>query len=199
MKTEPDTGKAAVIVLAAGRSERFGTDNKLLHPIDGTPMIRRTVERVLDAGLGDVVVVTGHNADDIERALRGLQVRCVRNATPWAGMGISLATGANALKSETEAVFVVLGDMPELKPGTLTTMLGALDPEGGHDIVVPVHEGKRGHPVLFAARYFTQLCALSGDTGARAILNAHPERVHAQPVDDPGTLLDIDAPEDLKK
>jgi molybdenum cofactor cytidylyltransferase len=75
----------------------------------------------------------------------------------------------------------------------------ALDPKGGHDIVVPVFDGKRGHPVLFAARYFTRLCALSGDTGARGILNAHPERVSAVPVDDPGTLLDVDTPEDLTK
>ncbi len=199
MKVGPDADKAAVIILAAGRSERFGVDNKLLHLIDGTPMIRCTAEQVLGAGLGDVIVVTGHDADEVERALRGLRVRCIRNATPWAGMGISLATGANALGTEPEAAFVVLGDMPTLKPGTLAIMLDALDPKGGHDIVVPVHDGRRGHPVLFAARYFTQLCALSGDTGARAILNAHPERVHAQPVDDPGTLLDIDTPADLSK
>jgi molybdenum cofactor cytidylyltransferase len=198
MTATPDADKAAAIVLAAGRSERFGADNKLLHPVDGTPMIRRTAEQILGAGLGDVIVVTGHDADEVERALQGLTVRCVRNATPWAGMGISLATGANALNPETEAVFVVLGDMPTLKPETLVVMLDGLDPKGGHDIVVPVHDGRRGHPVLFAARYFTQLCALSGDTGARAILNAHPERVHAQPVDDPGTLLDIDTPDDLK-
>ncbi len=199
MKTKPDTTKAAAIILAAGRSERFGTDNKLLHPIDGTPMIRVTAERVLAANLGDVVVVTGHDADQVERALNGLSIRCVRNATPWSGMGTSLATGANAVNAEMTSLFVMLGDMPKLKPETLTQMLGALDYKGGHDIVVPVHNGRRGHPVLFAARYFTRLCALSGDTGARAILNAHPERVIAVPVDDPGTLLDIDTPEDLSK
>ena len=199
MKAKPDTTKAAAIILAAGRSERFGTDNKLLHHVNGEPMIRVTVERVLNANLGDVVVVTGHDADQVERALNGLAVRCVRNATPWSGMGTSLAAGANAINTEMTSLFVVLGDMPKLRHETLTAMLGALDHRGGHDIVVPVHNGKRGHPVLFSARYFTRLCALSGDTGARAILNAHPERVIAVPVDDPGTLLDIDTPEDLSK
>lgn len=199
MSTGPDATKAAVIILAAGRSERFGTDNKLLQTVGGQPMIRQTVEHVTAAGMGDVIVVTGHDADDVERSLNGLPVRCARNATPWAGMGTSLATGANAVKPEAEAMFVVLGDMPGLKPETLTTMLRALDSREGHDIVVPVYDGKRGHPVLFAAKYFTRLCALSGDTGARSILQDHPERVIAVPVDDPGTLLDVDTPEDLKK
>ncbi|MBO6519508.1 MAG: nucleotidyltransferase family protein [Rhodospirillales bacterium] len=199
MSTGPDAAKVAVVILAAGRSERFGTDNKLLESIGGEAMIRRTAEQVVAAGMGDVIVVTGHDADDVERALNGLPVRCARNATPWAGMGTSLATGANAVKPDAEAMFVVLGDMPRLKPETLTALLVALDTKRGRDIVVPVHDGKRGHPVLFAAKYFTRLCALSGDTGARSILKDHPERVVAVPVDDPGTLLDVDTPEDLRK
>jgi molybdenum cofactor cytidylyltransferase len=199
MSAAVDTGTVSAIILAAGRSQRFGADNKMLHPIDDEPMIRRTVRQVLAAGLGEVIVVTGHEADAVERTLQGLGVRCARNATPWAGMGTSLATGANAVNPEARAMFVVLGDMPRLQPETLLALLGALDPKGGHDIVVPVFDGKHGHPVLFAARYFTRLCALSGDTGARGILNAHPERVSAVPVDDPGTLLDVDTPEDLTK
>lgn len=189
----------AAIILAAGRSQRFGDGNKMLHPIDGEAMIRHTASQVLAAGLGDVVVVTGHDADDVERALQGLNVRCARNATPWDGMGTSLAAGANAIKTDAQAMFVILGDMPRLQPATILKLLGKLDPGGGHDIVVPVYEGRRGHPVLFAARYFSRLCALSGDTGARDILNAHPERVAAVPVDDPGTLIDVDTPEDLLK
>lgn len=186
----------AAVILAAGRSQRFGDENKMLHLIDGQTMIRHTVNAVLAAGLGDVVVVTGHEADAVERALQGLPIRCVRNATPWAGMGTSLATGANAVFREAEAMFIVLGDMPRLKTNTLLTLLAALDLQRGHDIVVPVHDGRRGHPVLFAKRYFTRLCALSGDTGARDLLNKHPERFDAVNVDDPGTLLDIDTPGD---
>ncbi|MEX0693489.1 MAG: nucleotidyltransferase family protein [Rhodospirillales bacterium] len=188
--------ETAAVILAAGRSQRFGDVNKMLHPINGVPMIRRTVDTVLAAGFGDVVLVTGHEADAVERSLQGLPIRCVRNATPWAGMGTSLATGANAIFSEAQAMFIVLGDMPHLQTGTLLHLLDALDVKNGHDIVVPVHDGRRGHPVLFAKRYFTRLCALSGDIGARDILNNHPERVAAVPVDDPGTLLDIDTPDD---
>lgn len=189
--------ETAAVILAAGRSQRFGEENKMLHLINGEPMIKRTVDTVLNAGLGDVIVVTGQDADAVERTLQGLPIRCVRNATPWAGMGTSLATGANTVSAEVQAMFVVLGDMPHLKTNTILNLLAAMDPQRGHDIVVPVHDGRRGHPVLFAKRYFTRLCALSGDTGAREILNKHPERVDAVNVDDPGTLIDIDTPDDV--
>ncbi len=190
---------SAAIILGAGRSERFGAENKLLHEIDGVPVIRLTAEAVLGAGLAEVVVVTGHDADHVEPALAGLAVKCVRNATPWAGMGTSLAVGANAVHSGYSGVFVMLGDMPRLQSSTLSRMLQSFEPTSGRDIAVPVTDGRRGHPVLFGPRYFPQLCALSGDDGARWILKDHPERVQAVHVDDPGTLFDIDTPEDAAR
>lgn len=189
--------ETAAIILGAGRSERFGPQNKLLHTFNGAPIIRRTVEAVLGANLAEVIVVTGHDADNVEPALAGLAVTCVRNATPWAGMGTSLAVGANAVKPGRNALFVMLGDMPKLKSSTLTLMLKDFNPTSGRDIAVPITEGRRGHPVLFGPRHFPQLCALTGDDGARQILKDHPERVQAVNVDDPGTLFDIDTPEDV--
>lgn len=188
---------AAAIVLAAGRSQRFGTENKLLHPIDGVPMVRHTVQHVLDAGLGQVVVVTGHDADEVERALQGLCVKCVRNATPWAGMGTSLAVGANAVGDDTEAVMIMLGDMPTLKTETLVAILDVFDPTSGHDIVIPFYDGRRGHPVTFGARHLPRLRAQTGDQGAKDLLRDAPERVQAIEVDDPGILMDVDTPGDL--
>ncbi len=190
------TGTAA-IVLAAGQSTRFGPQNKLLQNIDGKPIIRLTVESVCDAGLAQVVVVTGDDTDAVKMALSGLPVEYVENATPWAGMGTSLAAGANAVEADTPAVFIVLGDMPKLSPKTFTALSKAIDNDNGHDIAVPVYDGRRGHPVLFGRRYLTALRALNADQGARAILKANPERIRATPVDDPGTVLDIDTPEDL--
>lgn len=189
----------AAIILGAGRSERFGAENKLLHKIDDIPIIRLTVAAVLDANIAEVIVVTGHDADQVEASLAGLAVTCVRNATPWAGMGTSLAVGANAIQSGYSGVFVMLGDMPKLKSTTLTQMLQDFDPKTGRDIAVPIANGRRGHPVLFGPRHFPQLCALSGDDGARQILKNHPERVLAVNVDDPGTLFDVDTPEDAAK
>ncbi len=189
--------EAAAIVLAAGQSKRFGPDNKLLQEIDGTAIVRRTVESVLEAGIPRPIVVTGDDAADTEAALAGLDVAFVNNATPWAGMGTSLAAGANAVTAEVDGVFIVLGDMPQLSPRTFKALQDAIENDNGHDIAVPVHDGTRGHPVLFGRRYLPELRALNADQGARSILNANPERVRAVHVEDPGTLIDIDTPDDL--
>ncbi len=191
------TKNIAAIILAAGQSKRFGEQNKMLFDVDDVPVIRRTVERIASARLGDVVLVTGEDTAGVLQACEGVDFRHIENATPWAGMGTSLAAGANAIGEEMEAVFVVLGDMPFLKPETIIQMAEAFDPTSGNDIAVPIHDGRRGHPVLFAKKYLTQLRALTGDQGARALLIKHPERVQAIAVDDPGTLIDIDKPEDL--
>lgn len=187
----------AVIVLAAGQSTRFGDENKLLSLIDGEPMIVHCTNIPLRAGVGEVIVVTGHEALSIEKALKDLPVKTVRNVTPEAGMGTSLAAGANAIRSLPETVMIMLGDMPLLKVETLQKLISDFAPETGHDIVVPVQDGRRGHPVLFSATYLPKLCALSGDAGARSILRDHPERVRAVKVDDPGTRYDIDTENDL--
>lgn len=187
----------AVIILAAGQSTRFGPDNKLLHSINDDPVIVHTAKVALNAGVKEVIVVTGHDADAVEEALKGLDVQVVRNATPHAGMGTSLAAGANAVRSLPNAVMIMLGDMPMIKPETLQQIVSEFAPDNGPDIIVPVHDGRRGHPVLFGASYMPKLCALTGDTGARAILLNHPERVRAINVDDLGTLQDIDTQDDL--
>lgn len=189
--------RISAVVLAAGLSERFGTDNKLLQIIDGQSIIRRTAHLANEAGFGEIVVVTGHNADAVEAEIAGLSVTTVRNATPKAGMGTSLAAGANAVRSLPDAVIIMLGDMPFMSVDTLKKISAAHAPSEGRDIVVPVYDGRRGHPVLFGAKYMPQLCALTGDTGARTILRNYPERVRAVDVDDPGIHHDIDTPEDL--
>lgn len=193
-----DADNVAAVVLAAGQSERFGPENKLLHTIDGKPIISHTVETVCGANVGEVIVVTGHDTQNVEDVITDASVIVTRNATPQAGMGTSLAAGANAIRSHPDAILVVLGDMPNVTPETLGKLITLFNPEGGHDIIVPVFEGRRGHPVLFGARYLPYLCALTGDTGARAVLRDHPERVRAVTVDDPGTIHDIDTIEDLK-
>lgn len=193
-----DMADVAVIILGAGQSTRFGTDNKLLSTLGGDPIIKRAVQTALNAGVGEVIVVTGHNASDVENALQDLPVTTIRNAAPEAGMGVSLAVGANAIRSLPQTVMIMLGDMPLLKPETLRTIASSFNPDNGHDIVVPMFNGQRGHPVMFGATYLPILCALSGDEGARSVLQTHPERVRAINVDDPGTRYDIDTESDLK-
>ncbi len=185
------------IVLAAGLSRRMGSANsKLLAPIDGTPMIRRSVEPLFACAIDEVIVVTGHGRPDIEAALSGLALRFVANPDYAAGMGSSLAAGAAAVRANADAVMVCLGDMPLVAPSTILSLTGAF--AGATDrICVPVLEGRRGHPVLFASAWLPALARLSGDSGARRILDSAGAFLLEVPVDDPGVLRDFDTPEQL--
>ncbi|MGH1560171.1 nucleotidyltransferase family protein [Caulobacter segnis] len=114
---------------------------------------------------------------------------------PAEGMGASLRTAAQALPDDGAGVFVLLGDMPAIDPATLQRLGQAF--KGPLDLVAPTYLGRRGHPVLFGATWFPALRALSGDEGARALLESAGAQLTRIPVEDPGIHLDVDRPEDL--
>jgi molybdenum cofactor cytidylyltransferase len=109
-------------------------------------------------------------------------------------MGNSLAAAVAAAPSET-GWLIALADMPRIQPRTIRAVADAL--LGGAELCAPYHQGRRGHPVGFAAGFGPQLRALSGDEGARAILQANRDRLQRIEVDDPGVLFDINVPGDL--
>jgi molybdenum cofactor cytidylyltransferase len=165
-----------VIVLAAGRSERFaaasGGQHKL-HALLGTRSVREhTLEAVRASGLPWHVVEAAH--------------------LHLAGMGDSIATGVRAC-AEATGWLILPADLPLVQPQTLRTVAQALQ---SHTVVVPVFAGQRGHPVGFAAACGPALMALTGDQGARAVLQAHAP--YALAVDDAGCIHDVDTPEALE-
>lgn len=187
--------RIAALVLAAGRAQRMG-QTKQLAEIGGMPMIRRTAETVRAADLSGVVVVTGHDAERVGAALRGLPVTIVRNPDYAQGLSTSLRAGLEALPADTDAALVALGDMPSVSAADIDRLIAAFDPAEGRSIVVPVHRGKRGNPVLWGAAYFAEMKALTGDAGAKRLLADYPEAV-AEVELGPGILTDIDTPADL--
>ncbi|HCH61542.1 MAG TPA: 4-diphosphocytidyl-2C-methyl-D-erythritol kinase [Deltaproteobacteria bacterium] len=192
----PDgTHSVAALVLAAGCSSRMGARHKLLEPIDGTPMVRRTVERLTEAGLSPVVVVTGHGAADVRAVLGGLPCRFAHNPGFAEGMGTSLAVGAAAV-SGVDAVLVALADMPDVSSEHVGLLLDAWH-RSSASIVVPFAEGRRGNPVLFSAEHLPALRQCTGDVGARALVELEPARVEVVPIEHVGILRDIDTPDDL--
>ena len=112
------------------------------------------------------------------------------------GMGHSLAAGV-AHELQASGWVVALADMPNVRPQTVRAIAQALSLQRG--IVVPYFHSERGHPVAFGEAFRDELLALHGDNGARAVLHAHPDKVHRLQVDDPGIVQDIDTPEDLQK
>jgi molybdenum cofactor cytidylyltransferase len=185
----------AAIVLAAGFARRMGRQ-KLLLDLNGKPVVRWSVEAAL-LHVGDCIVVTGQDDAAVRGALSDLAVRFVVNPRPQEGQGSSIAVGAAALKPETVAAFVVLGDQP-LTPARVMPALLAAQRERGRAIAAPSYRGTRGTPVLFAAQTFPELRALSGDAGARAVVAARPERVEVVDID-VAMPADVDTPEDFAK
>ncbi|ESQ85783.1 hypothetical protein AEAC466_01000 [Asticcacaulis sp. AC466] len=173
--------RLAAVVLAAGLSRRFG-GNKLAADLNGKPVLRHVLDGLRGLDLVQVIVVT--RSDEGPGS--------IVNPRPEDGMGASLALGVGALPA-VEGVFIVLGDMPRIDIDLYRVMAGAL---GDADIVVPVHDGQTGHPVLFGAACFDALKGLSGDVGARALLRSGQYRVR-QISAGPGIHNDIDTPADL--
>jgi len=189
-----DIRGVAAIVLAAGRGTRMGGRHKVLRSLSpgGPPLVRQVVDRLQQAGVAPIVVVTGHGAAGVRAALAGSRARVAHNPHFADGLGSSLAAGAGSI-DDVGAALVVLADMPDLDPAVVQQLVLAWR-SGGHTIVAPVHGGRRGHPVLFDAVHLHALRACSGDVGARALLKAHP--VHLVEVDDSGVLLDLDTPDE---
>lgn len=188
--------RLAGLLLAAGRSARMAGGNKLVRPFDGVPLVRRAAAVLCEAGLDPVLALTGHGAEAVEAALADLPVRTLRNPEFAAGMGTSLARGVGALPSDVVGVAIALADMPRVRPEHIARLVAAFDPEHGAAICVPVFRGARGHPVLFAARFFAELKALDGDAGARTVIARHTASLCEVEVGDDGVLFDIDTEAD---
>jgi molybdenum cofactor cytidylyltransferase len=195
----PQRAKIAGIILAAGRSSRMGAMNKLLIPIEGKPMVRRAAEAVLAAQLSPVVVVTGHQREQVEEALKGLPVTFLNNKDFAAGMSTSLQVGLNAMPAESDGAVVALGDMPLITAAEIGQLVNAFNPVEGRAIVVPTRRGKRGNPVLWARRFFGEMTAAGGDMGARHLFEAYPEAVVEVEMAGDGVLTDIDTPQALAR
>jgi len=124
-----DPGRVGAVVLAAGQSSRFGSP-KHLAPLGGRPLLAHVLDALASAGLGEIVVVLGHAADDVEPIVTVPSARIVRNPDPDAGLSSSLAVGIAALAPWVEAALVALGDQPLLRPGTIRALVAAPEPVG---------------------------------------------------------------------
>lgn len=189
--------RIAALVLAAGASTRMGGANKLLCEVDGVAMVRRAVNAALASRCASVHVVTGHQADAVELALRGLDVACVRNPDHATGMASSLRAGLAALPDETDAAVVVLADMPRVSALLIDRLIAEWDPRAA-PIVAPARDGRRGNPILWPRALIGEMAQVSGDVGARGLLQTHASRVRRVAWDDDAIFADVDTPEALR-
>lgn len=191
------------VVLAAGRSERFGTENKLLATVDGEPLLRRATRPLVGACTDGVTVIVGHDATLVSAAVDGLDVRVHKNPDYREGQSTSVRAGVEAVLEQesadeagkVDAIVFGLGDMPDVSVTTVNALVEAYE-TGAGDAIAATYDGQRGNPVLFDRQYFDALTELSGDRGGRGVLSTSEDAIRLV-VDDPGVLRDVDTHEDI--
>ncbi len=162
---------------------------------------RQVIDPVLDlintSDLDKKVFVGSRDFTEISQRL-ATDVIAIQNPHPEFGLASSLKL-ALAQLSDVDAVIILLGDMPLVQRDTVVALMEAFDPTAGAAMVYPVYEGKRGNPVLIGKRFFDELADLSGDQGARVLIDRYPHMIKEVPVTDRGTLIDIDDPLGLER
>jgi molybdenum cofactor cytidylyltransferase len=188
----------AAVILAAGRSRRMAPHNKLLvTDKSGKPMIARVVDNVLSSNARPILVVLGHQAEQIEHALGGRPVRFVHAQDYAEGLAASLKAGIAAVPPECAAAIVCLGDMPLVTGRMIDRLMSMYDADEGRQIVLPTFRGKQGNPMLWDKRFFPEILQIIGDSGARFLVGKHAEVVVEAEMADDAVLRDFDTTESL--
>jgi molybdenum cofactor cytidylyltransferase len=185
----------AAVVLSAGESSRMGQPKALLR-IDKQTFIERIVSALKDGGIERIIVVLGFNADMLRREMAHLPVEMLVNPDYKLGQLSSLQVAVRHLQAaqDCDGLMVHLVDHPYIEPKLVRLMAERF--EGAKfAIVVPRHQGKRGHPVIFSRSLFGELLRAPLDQGAKAVVNAHRQETLEIDTDDIGITLDIDTPE----
>jgi molybdenum cofactor cytidylyltransferase len=181
------------LLLAAGGGTRFGSQ-KLVARAHGVPIVA-SAARGLATLVDEMIVVVGSESRAVSDALDGIDAIFVENPR-WAdGLSTSLQLGVGAAPKETKAIVVALGDQPGIDPAVIRKVIARWR-ETGCPIVSTRYRGNRGHPVLLARSIFSEVGAISGDVGARSLMERDPSRVAFVDVD-ADAPPDVDTPDDL--
>jgi len=198
---ETTSDRVAAVVLAAGRSRRMGSSKALLD-LGGQPLIARLLQTILDcAAIDRVIVVSGYQPAAIHQVVADLGVDLVHNPDyESGGMLSSVRAGVRQVLAcgGLDAFFVMLLDQPLVRGQTLLSLARAWH-ESRPAVVVPAHDGKRGHPILIATRCAQQILSLTPDATLRDFVEQHRNQTQVVEVDDPGVLSDVDTPQDYQR
>jgi molybdenum cofactor cytidylyltransferase len=199
MRGTKHAGKpVTAVILAAGTSSRMGQAKQLLALGDST-VLAQTLAHVQAAAFHEIIVVLGASAEAIRRRLPSPhEFKIVVNQAYQQGIASSLRAGLSAVDPNSNAALIVLGDQPFIRPQTLDRILEEYR-RSQAQIVIPVHQGQRGNPVLLDRSVFAEVMALEGDVGSRVIFAKHLDRIVNLEVEDRGILLDLDELADYQR
>lgn len=169
------TPSVVVMLLAAGRSSRMrgGSSHKLLATFDGVPLIRRVAKRAMESKAASVVVVTGYQSDHLASHLSDLDLTIVKNERFSGGLATSIVAGLSALDSDRyDGVMIMLGDMPGVTSKHIDALIERFEATAGLVVVRASHEGAPGNPVILPAVLYANVLQLTGDSGAKKLIES---------------------------
>ena len=183
----------SAIVPAAGMSTRLGR-NKLLLPFKGRPLIAHAVDTLMSSDVDEIIVVLGHEADQVRGAIASKEVKFVENPDYRLGLSTSVRAGFAAVPDQTTGIMIYLADQPLLEADEVDFLIRALAEAGkaNKSIVVPLFRGQRGNPVIVKATYKASLLAITGETGCRRLIKENPEQVLTVEMESDHVVRDVD-------
>lgn len=185
------------LLLAAGESQRMGASNKLLLPVAGQALLARSVSLLARGPLHPKVVVLGYQMEDSAPIIRASGVPFVVNPDFRDGQESSLRVGLKAILAGSDAVMVMLADLPHLQIETIESLCRGVQQSPDADAWVPVYNASWGNPRILGRRWCQMLCAQSS-LSARSLFANAGDAVVTIPVEDVGTVRDIDTPDDYR-
>ena len=165
----------SAILLAAGQSKRMKGENKLTKKIQGIPLIKLSVKNILASSINELIIVLGHQKEIIEKLIdKNEKIKFVFNKDFESGMASSIKAGLNHLPEDTEAFFICLGDMPMVSPDIYNQLIKSKD---NKEIIVPTYKEQQGNPVLFNKSMKNKIMDITGDVGAKKILELNKDKI----------------------
>jgi len=190
----------SAIVLAAGLSSRMGKENKLLLPYKNSTVIAVIVETILHAGIQDVVVVTGHEANEIKEALKNFKIQFAHNQRYADGMTTSIQQGVIAAKGN--GFMICLSDMVMVTADEYKLLANTFEEKILPDaaaICLPHYKNNKGNPVIFSASYKEAILKNQYAEGCKNIVQLNKQHLYLIEMASPHVLQDFDYPDDYKK
>ncbi len=165
----------SAILLAAGQSKRMNGENKLTKEIQGIPLIKHSVKNILASSINELIVVLGYQKEIIEKLIdKREKIKFVFNKDFESGMASSIKAGLNHLSNNTEAFFICLGDMPMVNTNIYNQLIKSKNQK---NIIIPTYKGQQGNPVLFDNLMKEKVLNISGDIGAKKILELNKDKI----------------------
>ena len=196
-QANPSSNSIGAVILGSGLSRRMGTP-KLILPWGDTTVIGQIIRTLKQAGVFSIVLTTGGARVEVENAVKDLNVITAFNPDFASGEMISsLQTGLLQTPSKCSAIFIVLGDQPQIEAGVLKVLIDQYD-QHPDQIIIPSYQMKRGHPWIVPRIFWGDLLTLTPPSTMRDFLDAMQDKIIHIPVDFPGILKDLDTPEDYQ-